>query len=226
MFTVITPATSKGITTLENLKADLNITGNAEDPYLTRAIKQLTSRICSYMNVPYAQDGTRTIGFETLEEKFGRSPWMRSQGCETILARKPVSEIVSVMVGSTAIPDTSYELDGPAGMLRRVWDGTVTSLSFLPTDRTVIRFKAGWSLPGDDPVVGPPLPEDIEACAISLIKATRAARTRDPLVKAQWVTDIERLDFWVGAVSGSSSDTSGLPPELTGLLDPYCYESI
>lgn len=223
MFTVITPAANKDITTLANLKADLGIsdTDHSEDPYLQRAIKQMTSRICSYLNVPYAQDGTRTIGFETLEQKFARSPWMRSQGCELVLARKPVAEIASVMVGDTAIADTGYELDGPAGMLRRVWDGNLTSLSFQPTDRTVIRFDAGWKLPGD---VNPTLPEDIEACVISLIKATRAARTRDPLVKSQWVTDIERLDFWVGAVSGGGGDTSGLPPELTGLLDPYCYE--
>lgn len=222
MFTVITAATNRDLTTLANLKADLDITGTAEDLYLQRAIKNITSRVCSYLNVPFAQDGTRTFGWEELNEKFVRSPWLRADRCEEmVLARKPVTDIVSVTVAGVLLDSSGYEFDGPAGILRRVWTPTYGGISALPSDRTVVQFKAGWKLPGDD---SPTIPDDIEAAVIEIIKGTRAARTRDPLVKTQWVTNIERLDFWVGSVAGNGENTSGLPPDLTGLLDPYCYE--
>ncbi|WP_370200209.1 phage head-tail connector protein [Bradyrhizobium elkanii] len=46
MFTVATPAATKALTTLEAVKADLGISGSAEDAYLTEKINQASAAVC------------------------------------------------------------------------------------------------------------------------------------------------------------------------------------
>lgn len=217
-FRIIVPAESTGVTTLKTLKDELSITGTAQDKKLQRMINRISSEFCAYMNVPTADDGTRTIGLETIEESLISSPWLRSgRSAEITLRRKPVNEIVSVIVGGVTVDTGDYELEGATGILKRVW---ITTSGFFTdqTSRTVIRYQAGWTLPGDDSEFT--MPPDIEGAAIDMIRAARMAMTRDPAVKAQWVTDIERLEFWVGQIGENGS----LPPSITAKLDPYCYE--
>lgn len=218
MFTVATPATIKWLTTLATLKADLGITTGDEDVYLEEKISQVSAAVVSYLKVPKASDGTATLGAESLVETFRFEP--ASLGSANprkhlILARRPVTQVASVTVGTVTLDPSQYELDGAAGLLLRLrsdrmssWDGC---------SKVVVANTAGWLLP--DKGTDRTLPFDIESAVISMIRQARSAKDRDPMVKAEWTTDIERIEYWVG----STGVNGAFPPDVAGLLEPFRY---
>lgn len=227
MFTVATPAAIKILTSLTTVKTDLNISGSAEDAYLTEKINQASAAVCSYLRVPMASDGTVTLGSEDLVQTFrfeASRPGFLFTGVGSynprrhlILARRPVTAVASVVEQSTTLDQSQYELDGASGLLKRLrsdreasWDGC---------SKVVVSFTAGWLLP--DKGNARTLPYDIEKAVIDLVKGARAARLRDPLLKEIEVVDISRKVFWVG---GTGSTT--LPPEIAATLDPYRYAAL
>jgi hypothetical protein len=220
-FRIVTPADTTQLTTLATLKEELadKITG-LSDAALKRLLNRATGEIATYLNVPVAADGSARLGLETIEETLHRSPWLHGHGHrEIVLSRKPVTEIISVVVGGSTIDDTGYELDPAAGILKRVWSPTTFAFNITPGARSVITYKAGWTLPGDDPE-DYTMPPQLEGAVLSLINLAISQSTRDPTVKTQWVTDIERLDFWVGAIGENGS----IPPEIADKLAGLGYE--
>lgn len=219
-FKIVTPADVKWATTLATLKEELadKITG-LSDAALKRMLNRVTSEICSFLNIPAADDGSRCMGKEVIEETLWRSPWLRSTGDQIVLSRRPIVSIDSVVVGDTTIASDGYELDAAAGILKRVWSPTAFGFSTTPASQTIITYTAGWTLPGDDPD-DYTMPPEIEGAALSLINLAISQRSRDPTVKSQWITDIERLDFWVGAIGENGS----IPPEIADKLQGLGYE--
>jgi hypothetical protein len=219
MFSVVTPAANKKLTTLANLKLELGIADadTSEDTKLGRLIDRLSAMVCDYLEVPAASDGSKTLGLETLDEKFRETPWYRGCRNSIILARRPVTEITSVTIGSVVIDVGDYELDSNTGILRRTGDISVPSITFTPGLQSVIRYKAGWTLPG---VSNFTLPLPLEGAVIGMIRAARFAASRDPAVKSEWTIDIERIDYWVGQIG----ENGAFPPDIASTLDPYCYE--
>lgn len=220
-FKIVTPADTIGLTTLATLKEELaDKVAGVSDRILNRLINRATSEIATYLNVPAASDGSTRLGLETIEETLRRSPWLHGHsGHEIVLSRKPVTEIISVVVGETTIDDIGYELDPAAGILRRIWAPTSISFGVTAGARTVITYKAGWTLPGDD-ADDYTMPAQVEGAVLSLINLAISQGSRDPTVKSQWVTDIERLDFWVGAIGENGS----IPPEIADKLVGLGYE--
>lgn len=218
MFSVITPAADRKLTTKDNVKTELGITGNTEDAKIDRLIDRLSAMVVDYIDVPAAVDGSRTLGLETLEEVFDHSPWLRRRGRRFVLARRPVTQIVSVKIGAdVTIDPTDYDFDGGIGEIRRTGAVVPPSVGYVPGVRTVVRYNAGWTLPAADNFT---LPLPIEGAVIGLIRAARFAADRDPTVKSEWTTDIERIDYWVGQIG----ENGAFPPDIASALDPYCYE--
>src|SRR6266403_6400298 len=124
IFTVATPAETKALTTLPTVKTDLKITTATEDDYLTEKINQWSAIVCAYLRVPRAADGSVTLASEALVQTFrfegsggvGYFPftgvWASNPRRHLILARKPVTAISSVVVGSTTLDPSEYEVDG------------------------------------------------------------------------------------------------------------------
>lgn len=206
MFVVSGIAGGSALTTLEAVKAALDISSTAEDTFLGTLITRASAAITRYIGVAAANDGSRRLGRETLVETF------RPQSClgALVLSRHPVSDIASVSEAGTALETGDYELAGR--LLRRLTDED--ELSQWAAAKIVVTYTAGWVLPG---TAGRDLPEDIEDAAIRLIKAARSARTRDPLVKAEDVPGVLRTDYWVGSVG----DVASLPPDVADILDGY-----
>ncbi len=218
-FRIVTPADEFWATTLATVKEELadKITG-LSDPVLKRMINRATAEICAYLNVPAANDGSRRLGREVIEETLWHSPWLRSGSNEIVLSRRPVTSIASVVVGETTLAD-GYVLDPLSGILKRISSLSTIGFSFTPASQTVITYTAGWTVPGDDPD-DYTMPPQIEAAALAMINMAIAQKSRDPTVKSQQITDIERLDFWVGAIGENGS----LPPEIADKLDGLGYE--
>ena len=211
MLNVITPAATTALTTLDRVKNGLGITDDAEDEYLEAMINAATDQACVYMNVVQAEDGTRTIGLETLEEVF---PYC---GYETtvMLSRIPVVSIESVTVDEdgTLVDPAEYMVKRTTGIAFRQpasyygWWGMPLTITYV----------AGWLLPGDS---GRNLPWDIEDAAVRLVKTARSSRTRDPLTKSEDVPGLFRTEYWVGAVGASAGPGgSSLPPDIASTLD-------
>lgn len=229
MFTVATPENIKALTLLATVKADLNISGAGEDAYLTEKINQASAAVCSYLRVPQASDGSTTLASEGLVQTFrfegsggvGYFPYtgVRASNprAHLILARKPVSAIASVIVGTTTLDPSEYEIDGASGLLRRLRSDRPSSWNGC--SKVVVSFTAGWLLPDK---TGRNLPYDIEKAVIDLVKGARAARLRDPLLKEVEVVDVSRKVYWVGGTPGGST----LPPEIAATLDKWRYTAL
>ncbi|WP_027578475.1 hypothetical protein [Bradyrhizobium sp. Ai1a-2] len=217
MFSVVTAATDRKLTTRDNVKTELGITGSAEDAKIDRLINRLSAMVCDYIDVPMASDGSKTLGLETLDEYFDHSPWYRRRRRQIVMARRPVTEIVSVTIGSVTVDPSDYDFDGARGEMRRTGVLPPPSLGYAPGVRTVVRYKAGWTLPATANFT---LPLPIEGAVIGLLRAARFAADRDPMVKSEWTTDIEKIDYWVGQIG----ENGAFPPDIASMLEIYCYE--
>lgn len=192
MLTVTTPAATYDLTVLATVKAELGITDRAEDPNLTRWIKQASESIAKYCN--------RVFAAETLTETFR----LKSREDGLLLSRFPATAITSVVENDTTLAATDYELasDGGGGVLNRLryerdWQ--------WPIGKVVVVYTAGYALVTD-------LPYGVERAAILLVNQYRYAATRDPLLRSE-ATE--------GAGSSSYFDSilnAGLAPEVEGLL--------
>lgn len=183
--TVLTEATATDLTTLAAVKSELGITDNKDNAWLAIQIQVASQMVVDYLNVMAADDGTVTLGLETLVETFrvhhSRYLARRLDSERTqylVLSRRPITGIASVVQDGVTLDPSEYEVDGM---------GTLKHLSSdRPTDwngnKVVVTYTAGWLLPGQ---TDRNLPHDIESATIGLVKAAWFARKRDPNIKSE-----------------------------------------
>lgn len=218
MFSVSVPAATTGLTTLAAVKTALGINIGSEDSYLNSQISAVSAMVCTFLGVSVASDGGKTLGRETIVETVRKSdPYCKSliegpTNRQIVLARYPVVSITSIVEDGTTLETTDYEVDGSNGLLKRLNEDNQVNWY---AEKVVITYVAGWLLPGD---AGANLPKDIESAAIDLIKATRAARMRDPLAKRIEIPDVRTVDYWVG---GTAKNGSGMSSDIEAKLAPY-----
>ena len=205
---------ASNLTTLAALKDDLNITTGADDAYLQRLIARASSTVLSYLGIAATSDGLRSIGQQNLIETFRLSRYEP----ELVLARTPVTIVASVKEDDELLDPETYEFHGAEAVLRRLCNDHPADWSACKVEVT---YTAGWILPGQTGT-GPALPADIEGAVLSLIKAARASRTRDPLVKAEVIPGVLERQWWIGAVG----DAGLITPEVAATLDPYVQVNI
>jgi len=189
---VDTAAADQSLVALDDLKDDLGITSSSEDDYLTRQIASASADIALYCD--------RVFKTETVIETFHLTQTERL----LCLERYPVGSIGSITVDGTALASGLYQADGDTGHLyRKDSDGDITTWAIC---RTVVTYDAGYDT----------IPADLEAACISLIKARRSARTRDPVLRSEEIPDVYKAAYWV-----SGPGDGELPPDVTAALDRY-----
>lgn len=210
MLTVLEPAATTGLTTLDMLKLALGITTDDDDDYLEMQIVNASSFVCGILNVAAAQDGTRNLGLETLEE-YCSGP---------LLSRVPIVSIEAMADGNgDSLDPADYLVDKITGRLfgaNTRWANLVYNYT-PPALPMLVTYKAGWLLPGED---GRNLPPVIESATISRISSGRAGRGRDPAIKAERIPGVMDVEYWVGSTS-SGGDGSGIPPDIMSQLSLY-----
>lgn len=211
-FTISTAASATDLTTLDTVKTALGITNNDDDAYFNLLIPQVSAQICTYLGVPRAQDGTVTLGQETVVETFR----LTRDEEYLILSRWPVISISQILEddadAADALEADEYEFNGVTGELWRL-DGNDNRIEWCAY-KAQITYVAGWVLPGDSGTRT--LPQEIEDAAISMISMARSARTRDPFVRSETVEGIGRTDYGFGG-----TDKGDLPPAIAAKLDPF-----
>jgi uncharacterized phiE125 gp8 family phage protein len=197
---VTVPAATRELTTLETLKAALQLS-DADDDYLALLIAEASAAAESYCR--------RVFAAATLCDTFrlDAATWTLR------LARRPVTAIASVIEDGTTLTAADYLLDADSGLLTRLNDDRPSC--WLAPATIVATYSAGYLLPGDD---GRTLPADIEGGVIDLIKHAWHGRTRDPAIRSETTPGVYEVTYWIGG-AGESGD---LPPEVETRLARYC----
>jgi hypothetical protein len=211
VLTVSTPATSKALTSLARVKAVLQILDETEDLYLGILIDQVSAFVCDYLNVAAADDGSKTLGLETLVETI----MLREKRPLLQLDRAPIVAVTSIIEDDSdtaLVADEDYQVIKSTGFLRRM---TVESPGLWCARKIVVTYQAGWKLPdqGDDRNL--PLP--IETAVIDLIKNERDMRTRSAHVKVEDIPDVMRTEYFANIMNVPGA----MPPETAAKLAPY-----
>lgn len=206
--TVLVAAASKDLTVKATVKAELGISGTTDDDLLDTLIHQASARTFSFTG--------RELASETVRERF-----LVPCGCGVIwLARTPVSAIsgtvdvhtLGITEDGTALTvDTDYEYNPATGEVWRLdSDGNRTEWA---ADALITAIYTGGYVTLTN------LPHDLERAAIELVKAAYRARTRDPALRSKSIPDVYTETY---RDADKMTGDSGMPPEVAGMLAPYC----
>lgn len=191
--TVTEPRESGDLVTLEEVKAELQITGTETDDYLALLITRMSTIIESFCRRIFAVEG--------LEETFR----LRGQASESlVLDRDPVTAVTSVAADGIALDGDEYEYDAEAGLLYRLvgddqvlWTGS----------SIVVAYSAGYAI----------TPGPVQKAMFDMIKLGQASRTRDPSLRSENI--LEGLYSYTLFVP--TDMVGGLPPDVAANLAPF-----
>ena len=214
MLVVVTPATSTALTTVDSLKAELGLSGDAQDARLGELIDQASSLVAEYCDIPLAR-----FGRQALLETFRLEPGRPRDAL--ILSVGPAFGVTAVTEGDVAlVPAVDVELDGEAGMLARLRCDTVVAWC---ARKVIVAYTAGWILPGDDAypdaTIADRLPKAIERATLETAKALwfgSGATARDPLLRSESTQGVGSTTWQDGG--GASG---GVPPAAAAMLGDY-----
>ena len=197
--TIIEAAAIKKLTTLDRVKAELGVSGAADDAYLGALINEVSTAVATWCRRCFAR--------ETVRQVFRLETARRSLA----LARWPNITINAISIGDTDFSPVEFEADD-SGLLYRL-DASGNRTDWC-RGRVTVEYDAGYVLPGEE---DRDLPQDIERAALMLIKADWYARDRDPLIRTDATEGIGSTAYQVGGFR----TVSGFPPEVEGLLSGY-----
>jgi uncharacterized phiE125 gp8 family phage protein len=208
---IVTPAESELLTTLERVKAELQITTDANDEILEAKIAEASSDIQAALG--------KRLPRENLKETFWHDDELRvahlGNPAQTtlFLNRTPVAAIASVTVDDIVLDPSEYRLDPDAGLLDRLsTDGIPCAWRFCKS--VIVAYIGGFILPGQD---GRNLAYAIEGAVVALVSDYWASRGRDPTLRSESIPGVIDRQFWVGAVG----DPGLLPPRVLASIAPF-----
>jgi hypothetical protein len=151
----------------------------------------------------------RSFGVETVRQSLRFCLWRDEDIYQHyLLERYPVVEILSVGAGARPVSAGDYSLEAD-----RLY---VTSSAPWWLGRASVEYRAGYTLPSDEPGATWTLPADIERAVILLAGSSLSVAGRDPMVKASEVEGIGRREYYVQGAKAS------LPhPEAESILDGH-----
>jgi hypothetical protein len=191
--TVLEPAASQDLTTLDAVKAECGITGSADDALLGAMIRRASAACARYCNRP----------------GFGRERVAQTERCSgpVILERDLEPQIVSVTAGGAVLAEEDWVLEGP--VVRRPYGSLWATLWPSPI---VVEYWAGFELLAT-------LPEDIEEACLIIVASKWHARGRDPSIRSMTTEGVGQVVFDTGAAAAEGYP--GIPPEASLRLEPW-----
>lgn len=205
---VVTPATTRALTTRDRVKLELGLTDTSADAWIDAKVVEVSDLIATHCRRAFG----RTVVLETFRRGRGHA------SLETVLKGWPVSAIATVSEGDDALEPTEWLLDASTGILRRVDEAGETVA--WSGDVLAVTYTYGWLLPGQ---VGRDLPGDIEAAAVAQIRSEWFGRQRDPMVKGVQIPGVISREYWVGGVGDGKSP---LCSDAAQRLVPYIAQRL
>jgi hypothetical protein len=200
--TIVTPATSTDLTTLDTVKTELGLTDSTYNALLTRFIKVASSAIETFCG--------RDFAYQVITETIPMGGEQR-----ILLSRFPVVSLTSVTYEGVTVDSAKYVLSSPeAGFLDNIsgrWNNTNGEYDY------VISYSYGYNLPGS---LTRNLPYDIEQAAIELVKHYYHTYDNDGNVAKETVPQVYETTYNNGIV-GAKGNKTELPERVISLLQPH-----
>jgi uncharacterized phiE125 gp8 family phage protein len=211
---IVTPAKSELLTTLERVKAELQIATDANDDILEAKIAEASSDIQAALGKRMPREDVKETFWHDDDRHLLRAAHFGNPAQTTLfLNRTPVSAIASVTVDDIVLDPSQYRLDPDAGLLDRLsTDGIPCAWCFCKS--VVVTYTGGFILPGQD---GRNLAYAIEGAVVALVSDYWASRGRDPTLRSESIPGVIDRQFWVGAVG----DPGLLPPRVLASIAPF-----
>ena len=211
---IVSPAESELLTTLERVKAELQIATDANDEILEAKIAEASSDIQAAVGKRLPREDVKETFWHDDDRHLQRVAHFGNRAQATlILNRTPVSAIASVTVDDLVLAPSEYRLDPDAGLLDRLsTDGIPRAWCFCKS--MIVAYTGGYALPGED---GRNLAYAIEGAVVALVSDYWASRGRDPTLRSESIPGVIDRQFWVGAVG----DPGLLPPRVLASIAPF-----
>jgi uncharacterized phiE125 gp8 family phage protein len=211
---IVTPAESELLTTLERVKAELQITSDANNEILEAKIAEASSDIQAAVGKRLPREAVKETFWHDDDRHVLRVAHLCNPAQTTLfLNRTPVAAIASVMVDDVVLDPSAYRLDPDAGLLDRLsTDGIPCTWRFCKS--VIVVYIGGFILPGED---GRNLAYAIEGAVVALVSDYWASRGRDPTLRSESIPGVIDRQFWVGAVG----DPGLLPPRVLASIVPF-----
>ncbi|MGQ0664609.1 MAG: phage head-tail connector protein [Pseudomonadota bacterium] len=213
MITVLTAASSRDLTVLATVKAELNISVTTHDSFLATVIQQASAAIVSFCNREFAQERVKETvpGFGGLFLMVSRLP------IATVHAIKEGDDLVTVGASDYALHDRltgqiRSKVGGWAHSAGQGYGALGRPLPGSETARYEVEYTGGYMLPSMSGTRD--LPHDIERACVETVKARYLARTRDPNVTSESADGI-----YSAAYDGLGS--GDVPAGVKALLAPW-----
>lgn len=210
--TVKTASDYRDLTTIDEVKLGLDVTGSDDDEWLASLIHGASAAIEQYTNRIFA----RQTYIETVAG---------SDHPKLLLSHTPIQSITSITCDSEPIVDYDIEdadagvLHRDVGWLRTAWVGWEVERRVVPlTDELnhTVEYEAGYLLPGQ---TDRNLPYDVEqACVITVMHWYRRERRGGGDVQSKKVGDLSVTYEFQTAKLGEFGEKVALPPEVRSML--------
>lgn len=200
--TITTPPARVALTTVERVKAELGITGDANDDLLEQKILEASSDIESKL--------ARVLARAGITQRFWGDPGAAEF---FLLDRYPVASVASVTVDEVLVSADQVLLDSDTGLIYRL-DASGHACPFTWCKNVIVVYAGGYELPGASI---PDLPPVLQAAAIELMTQYWTSRGRDPSIRSEDIPGVMAVQYWVGAVG----DAGELPPSVMSKISPF-----
>lgn len=198
ILTVVAAADSYDLTTLANVKAELNITDSSSDAVLRRYISGASLAAAKYCN--------RVFVVESLSEQFldDRQPFEHYRG-PLQLARWPITDLATVTeAGSLLDEDDDYLVDPSKGQITRISGNAVSSWCRFGI---TVAYSAGYAV----------IPSDLEDAVIRMVTKRWSAKARDATLKQREIPGVLSESYWIA----TGEDAGNLTPDIADILNNY-----
>lgn len=221
ILTVVTPAATRDLTTLDAVKAELGITATDTDALFAKMVTRASAAAVTYCRRPLVSE---TVSEQIRGQHFRHYPFAypnyvdgtrhqaHSQGA-LYLRRYPIAAIASIVEDDdTLVAGTDYEFDPETGRLNRLINGGAAHWMFR---KLTVQYTGGYVVPDT-------LPPEIEEAVIAYVRALWFARRRDPLVRTQTIPGVLETQWQYRTQPPTTGGkTTAWPDGFTDLLDPY-----
>lgn len=171
-----------------------------ESADVTALINRVSAAITRACRVPTAGATPPTLRLETVTAIYR----FKCSHAFLIMPRRPIVSVTSIVENDVTLDTDDYEIDGAAGMIKRLSDDSETS---WPSGKITVVAACGWAT----------VPDDLKLAAMKLCGVIHSEGERvDPNLKAIDIPGVESREYWVSP----SSDTL-MPQEVLDLLAPY-----
>jgi hypothetical protein len=214
VFTVLVPAATHDVTTLDIVKDELGIDDNNSDTRLSRWITETSDYMERWCNRVFCLEQVSELWRSS--EDFGLY-WPTSYTTHgsfmeprpLVLRRYPIVQIDTINEQDTVLDAINYEVDGEVGRVWRTTDDGAARMHWWGSPISVV-YSGGWDGPDN-------MPPALQQACLTLIKIRNDGRTRDRLQRSQIVPGVLEEQWWNPATPGQP----GMPPEVAEVLEAF-----